>query len=155
MYGNAFGFSKAVRNYIQRPELFVRVAKSLGDVPCCHLYGGTLTRGLSLEKGSCQYFYCKAAALGGIMLFAMSATAKPTAAMGAELDILTAIILGGISLSGGTGGIVGTVLGMLILGNMRNGLILMNVAPYWQVVLRGIVLMFAVALDSIRTGGYK
>ncbi|GIS67828.1 MAG: hypothetical protein CM1200mP6_08960 [Anaerolineaceae bacterium] len=44
---------------------------------------------------------------------------------------------------------------MLILGNMRNGLILMNVAPYWQVVLRGIVLMFAVALDSIRTGGYK
>ena len=81
------------------------------------------------------YVICGAtAALGGIMLFAMSATAKPTAAMGAELDILTAIILGGISLSGGTGGIVGTVLGMLILGNMRNGLILMNVAPYWQVV---------------------
>lgn len=102
------------------------------------------------------YVICGAtSALGGIMLFAMSATAKPTAAMGAELDILTAIILGGISLSGGTGGIVGTVLGMLILGNMRNGLILMNVAPYWQVVLRGIVLMFAVALDSIRTGGYK
>ncbi|MEJ2554784.1 MAG: ABC transporter permease [Anaerolineae bacterium] len=95
------------------------------------------------------------AAFSGLMLMSMSGTATPTAAFGAELDILTAIILGGISLSGGSGTITGTVLGILILGTMTNGLILMGIRPYWQTVLRGVVLMIAVAVDSLRTGGYR
>jgi ribose transport system permease protein len=95
------------------------------------------------------------AAFSGLMLMSMSGTATPTAAFGAELDILTAIILGGISLSGGAGGITGTILGVLILGTMTNGLVLMGVRPYWQTVLRGVVLMIAVAVDSLRTGGYR
>jgi ribose transport system permease protein len=95
------------------------------------------------------------AALGGVMLASLSGSAMPTAAFGAELDILTAIILGGISLSGGAGGITGTILGLLIIGTMTNGMILMNVKPYWQIVLRGVVLTLAVTVDSLRTGGYR
>lgn len=95
------------------------------------------------------------AAFAGVVLTSMGGTAMPNAALGAELDILTSIILGGISLSGGAGGISGTILGLLILGTMTNGLILMDVKPYWQIVLRGVVLMIAVTIDSLRTGGYK
>ncbi len=95
------------------------------------------------------------AAFAGLMLTSLSGTAMPTAASGAELDILTAIILGGISLSGGEGGVTGTILGILILGTMTNGMTLMDVRPFWQVFLRGIVLVIAVTADSLRTGGYR
>lgn len=98
------------------------------------------------------YITCSAlAGLAGVVLTSLSGTATPTAALGAELDIIAAVILGGISLAGGRGSIVGTVLGMLILGTMANGMILTDVSPYWQVVLRGVVLMAAVSLDSLRT----
>jgi ribose transport system permease protein len=95
------------------------------------------------------------AAFAGVVLTSLSATATPTAAIGAELDIIAAVILGGVSLSGGQGGVVGTVLGMLILGTMGNGLTLMNMKPYWQIVMRGVILMIAVTVDSLRTGGYR
>lgn len=89
--------------------------------------------------------------LAGVVLTSLSGTATPTAALGAELDIVAAVVLGGISLSGGKGSILGTVLGMLVLGTMANGMTLTNVSPYWQVLLRGVVLMAAVSLDSLRT----
>lgn len=89
--------------------------------------------------------------LAGVVLTSLSGTATPTAALGAELDIIAAVVLGGISLSGGRGSILGTVLGMLVLGTMANGMTLTNVSPYWQVLLRGVVLMAAVSLDSLRT----
>ena len=95
------------------------------------------------------------AAFAGLVLTSLAGTAMPTAATGAELDILTAIILGGISLSGGEGGIAGTVLGLLILGTMTNGMTLIDVKPFWQVALRGLVLVIAVTVDSLRTGGYR
>jgi len=95
------------------------------------------------------------AAFAGLVLTSLAGTAMPTAATGAELDILTAIILGGISLSGGEGGIAGTVLGLLILGTMNNGMTLLDVKPFWQVALRGLVLVIAVTVDSLRTGGYR
>jgi len=102
------------------------------------------------------YIICATlAAFAGLMLTSLAGTAMPTAAAGAELDILTAIILGGISLSGGEGGIPGTILGLLILGTMTNGMTLMDVKPFWQIALRGLVLIVAVTVDSLRTGGYR
>lgn len=95
------------------------------------------------------------AAFAGLILTSLAGTAMPTAAAGTELDILTAIILGGISLSGGEGGITGTILGLLILGTMSNGMTLMDVKPFWQIALRGLVLIIAVTVDSLRTGGYR
>jgi ribose transport system permease protein len=74
------------------------------------------------------YVSCSAlAGLAGVVLTSLSGTATPTAALGAELDIIAAVILGGISLAGGRGSILGTVLGMLILGTMANGMTLTNV----------------------------
>jgi ribose transport system permease protein len=86
---------------------------------------------------------------GLIYVSQLGATTSNTGA-GLELFVVTAIILGGASLTGGRGTIVGTVLGLLILGVINNGLVLLNVQPYWQNVVRGTLLIGAVAFDQIR-----
>ena len=72
---------------------------------------------------------------------------QSTAGQGLELDVIAATILGGASLSGGEGTIVGTLIGVLLLGVLRNGLVLLGVSPFVQMVLIGAVLIGAVALD--------
>jgi ribose transport system permease protein len=86
---------------------------------------------------------------GLIYVSQLGATTSNTGA-GLELFVVTAIILGGASLTGGRGTIIGTVLGLLILGVINNGLVLLNVQPYWQNVVRGSLLIGAVAVDQIR-----
>ncbi|MYA39641.1 MAG: ABC transporter permease [Acidimicrobiia bacterium] len=93
------------------------------------------------------------AGLAGLMLTSQSGTALPSALNGAELDIIAAVLLGGIALSGGRGGLLGTLLGLLIIGVVQNGLILLQVQIYWQSVVRGAILIIAVTLDSLRRGG--
>ena len=65
--------------------------------------------------------------------------------------IIAAIILGGTSLQGGRGSVWGTLLAVLILGTLANGLTLLDVTSFWQDVTRGVVLLLAVGLDQIRT----
>lgn len=93
------------------------------------------------------------AGFGGVLLTSLGGGASPTNAMGSELDIIAAVVLGGISLGGGSGSILGTVLGTLVLGCMNNGLTLIGMRSYWQVAVRGVILMLAVTLDVLRTGG--
>ncbi len=93
------------------------------------------------------------AGLAGLMLMSQSGTALPSALNGADLDIITAVLLGGIALTGGRGGLLGTLRGLLIIGVIKNGPILTGVQIYWQSVVRGLILIIAVTLDSIRRGG--
>jgi ribose transport system permease protein len=65
-----------------------------------------------------------------------------------ELDVIAAVVVGGASLSGGTGTILGTVFGVLIIGVLRNGLILSGVSPFTQEVMIGLVIIIAVAIDK-------
>ncbi len=94
------------------------------------------------------------AALAGIlsMAFLPSGQAGRTG-LGLELDVIAAVVVGGASLSGGIGTIPGTVLGVLIIGVLRNGLVLMGVSPFMQEVMIGLVIIIAVAIDkwSIRS----
>jgi ribose/xylose/arabinose/galactoside ABC-type transport system permease subunit len=89
----------------------------------------------------------------GLILMSQAGTAQPIALSGAELDIITAVLLGGIALSGGRGSLFGTFLGILIIGVVNNGLVLAGVQIYWQMVVRGLILIVAVTLDSFRKGG--
>jgi ribose transport system permease protein len=66
------------------------------------------------------------------------------------LTVVTAVILGGASLAGGRGSIFGTVIGLLILGIIDNGLTLLNVESFWQDVVRGSLLISAVGFDAVR-----
>jgi ribose transport system permease protein len=88
--------------------------------------------------------------LGGLILVSQLGAASPTAAAGLELSVITAVILGGASLAGGRGTIIGTVLGLFIIGVLNNGLVLLNVSSFWQEVARGTLLILAVAFDRLR-----
>lgn len=89
-------------------------------------------------------------AMAGIILAAMLGAAAPNAAGPHLLTIIAAIILGGTSLFGGRGSVWGTLIAVLILGTLNNGLTLLNVSSFWQDVTRGVVLLLAVGLDQLR-----
>lgn len=91
--------------------------------------------------------------IAGIILMSQGGTAQPAALLGAELDIFTSVLLGGVALTGGRGSLFGTLLGLFIVGVIINGFILIGLQIYWQDVARGVILILAVALDSIRRGG--
>lgn len=97
--------------------------------------------------------YVYAGLLAGIASFIMTArmnAAHPTIGVGLEFDAIAAVILGGTSFEKGRGGIAGTVIGALAVGVLRNGLNLLGVGTEWQVAIVGIVIIFAVGLDSMR-----
>ncbi len=88
------------------------------------------------------------AAIGGIMVTSRLDSAQPNAGMSYELDAIAAVVIGGTSLSGGRGTIIGTVLGAVIIGVLNNGLVLLDVSPFWQQVVKGMVILVAVMIDK-------
>jgi ribose transport system permease protein len=90
------------------------------------------------------------AGLAGVILSARLDSAQPSSGIGYELDTIAAVVIGGASLSGGVGGIGGTALGVLIIGFLRNGLNLLQVSPFVQQVIIGLVIAIAVAADTLR-----
>lgn len=91
-----------------------------------------------------------AAGLAGIIFSARVLSAQPTAGESYELDAIAAVVLGGTSLMGGRGRILGTLVGALIIGVLSNGLVLMNVPFFYQLIVKGLVIVLAVAIDSLR-----
>lgn len=89
-------------------------------------------------------------AVGGLVLVSRLDSAQPTAGVGAELDVIAAVVIGGASLAGGAGSVGGTLVGALVIGVLRNGLNLLNVSPFWQQVVIGAVIAGAVMTDTLR-----
>jgi ribose transport system permease protein len=87
------------------------------------------------------------AALAGFIITARLSTAEPSAGTGLELEAIAAVIIGGTSLAGGRGDMIGTLVGALILGVIDNGMNLLNVSPFLQSVVKGLVILLAVLLD--------
>ncbi len=94
-----------------------------------------------------------AAALGGVLLAARLDAAPPsTLGAGFELQVLTAVLLGGVAFSGGRGSMLGVVLGVFFLGVLSNGMTLLNVSSYGQSIASGVALILAAGLDELGTG---
>jgi len=87
--------------------------------------------------------------VAGLLVTARLDSATPNAGLGYELDSIAAVVIGGTSLNGGRGTIMGTVLGCLIIGVLNNGLVLLEVSPFWQQVIKGLVILIAVAVDKM------
>jgi len=117
-----------------------------GNEEATRLAGVDVDRYKTLVYTLCGSF----AAIAGIVLTARLRTAEPNAAAGYELDAIAATVMGGTSLFGGEGSVVGTVIGALIIATLRNGLNLLNVQAYYQQLAIGLVIILAVALDRFR-----
>ncbi|MBN1064626.1 ABC transporter permease, partial [Clostridium botulinum] len=89
-----------------------------------------------------------ASAIAGVIITSRIASASPNAGTGFELDAIAAVVIGGTSLAGGEGKISGTIIGALIIGILNNGLNLMNVSPFYQSIVKGLVILMAVLLDK-------
>ncbi|MCR9066601.1 MAG: ribose ABC transporter permease [Cytophagales bacterium] len=87
------------------------------------------------------------AAVGGILVTSRLNSAQPNAGASYELDSIAAVVIGGTSLSGGVGTVTGTVIGAAIIGVLNNGLVLLDVSPFWQQVVKGGVILLAVIID--------
>lgn len=88
--------------------------------------------------------------LAGVLLAARLDSVQPSSGVAYELDAIAAVVIGGTSLSGGTGGVVGTLIGVLIIGVLRNGLNLLSVSPFLQAVIIGLVIVLAVAAETFK-----
>jgi ribose transport system permease protein len=88
--------------------------------------------------------------LAGVMLASRLYSGNGLLGQGYELDAIAAVILGGTSMTGGIGGIFGTLVGALIIAVLNNGLTIMNISYFWQLVIRGIVIIIAVVIDKFR-----
>ena len=94
------------------------------------------------------YTLCGAlAGLAGVVLAARITTGQPNAGIAYELDAIAAVVIGGTSLSGGVGGVGGSLLGVLLMGVINNGLDLLNVSSYYQQIVKGVIIVGAVWLD--------
>ena len=89
-------------------------------------------------------------AIAGLIVTSRLDSAQPNAGTGYELDSIAAVVIGGTSLSGGRGSVLGTVIGCLIIGVLNSGLVLLDVSPFWQQVVKGGVILLAVAIDRLR-----
>lgn len=90
------------------------------------------------------------AAMSGLIITSRLNSAQPTAGASYEMDAIAAVVLGGTSLSGGKGRILGTLIGALIIGVLNNGLNIIRVSAFWQQVVKGVVILIAVLLDRFK-----
>ncbi|MGE5581038.1 MAG: ABC transporter permease, partial [Bacillota bacterium] len=107
--------------------------------------------GINVPKVKMGVFFLTAllSAIAGILTLARFTVAQPNAGTGAELRAIAACVIGGASLNGGEGTILGAVLGVCLLALVNNALILLNVSVYWQDLITGIILISAVLIDFV------
>lgn len=110
----------------------------------------TMMSGVSVKKVKYMTYALSGlmAALAGVVLLSRINSGQPNAGIGYELDVVTAVVLGGISVNGGEGKLTGVLAGIFIMGILTNGMILMNINEYYQSVAKGLVLITAVGVDG-------
>ena len=117
-----------------------------GNPQAARVSGINVDRILLLVYTMCGFF----AGLAALMLAGRTDSGFPNAGIGAELDAIAAVIIGGASFFGGRGTVLGVFAGVLIMGLLRNGLNLMNVSVFWQQLLIGVIIILAVYIDVLR-----
>nr|WP_262397603.1 ABC transporter permease [Zongyangia hominis] len=113
--------------------------------------------GISIKKVKITVYTLSGifASLSGIVLAARMYSGQPSAGNGFELDAIAASVLGGVSFLGGVGKLGGTIIGVLVIGILSNGLNLMNVNSFWQYIVKGLIILAAVYLDIVKKSRQK
>jgi ribose/xylose/arabinose/galactoside ABC-type transport system permease subunit len=89
------------------------------------------------------------AGVGGFLLTSRLNSAEQVAGQNYELQAIAAVVIGGTSLFGGVGGVIGTLIGTLLIGVLNNGLVILNVSPYWQPIVVAVILVSSVFFDQL------
>ncbi len=126
---------------------FGRHLYAVGDNPSAAVYSGIRVKRI---KFAVYVLSGTLAGIAGMMTASRMYTGSPTAGEAAEMDAIAAVVLGGTAMSGGSGGIAGTLIGCITLGIISTGLNLMHVDTLWQDVIKGIVILIAVYYDFVR-----
>ena len=138
----------AITGYVLKYTSFGRKIFAIGGNKTASYLSGINIKAVQIGG----FVYCSVAgAIGGILLAAQAGVAMPTRGIGSDMDVIASVVLGGVSLSGGNGKVSGTLLGALMLQTISNGMTLLSVQSYWQMVIKGIVLILAVLLDVMRS----
>lgn len=128
---------------------FGRGMYAIGGNKECAVYAGIKVKTIT----TCVFVFTGImSAMSGIMLASRVYSAQPTAGVGYEGNAIAAAVLGGVSFSGGIGTAGGVMIGILIIGFMNNGLNMLHVTSYWQIILKGLLILLAVYLDTLRNG---
>lgn len=129
-----------------------RAVYAVGGNPETAKYAGINIKWIT---ASCYIISSCLAATAGILNAARMGSGQPTVGDGTEMTVITAVIIGGVSLNGGAGSILGTVLGTLLMNILSTGMNLVGVSAYWQKFVMGMIIVFAVAFDQYQRSKKK
>lgn len=154
--GKIFGVNTAVvimilcfilLSFVTRNMVFGRKIYACGSNAAASRLAGIKVNGIVTALFTLSGFL---SALAGLVMSGISSAALPSAADTYNMDVMTAVLLGGTALTGGEGSVVKTLLGLLIIGIINNGMALLNVPSYWQTLAKGALLIIAVVYDRVR-----
>lgn len=154
--GKIFGINTAVvimilcfllLSFVTRNMIFGRKIYACGSNPAASRLAGIKVNGIVTVLFTLSGFL---SALAGLVMAGISSAALPSAADTYNMDVMTAVLLGGTALTGGEGSVIKTLLGLLIIGIINNGMALLNVPSYWQTLAKGALLIIAVVYDRVR-----
>ena len=117
-----------------------------GNEEATNLSGVNTTKVKVLAYSVCGFF----SGLAGIVWLSRVNSGQPTTGNGFEFDVISGIVLGGVSILGGEGDVLGAILGVIVIGLLNNGLTLLNVGEYYQLLVKGVVLLLAIGMDSFK-----
>lgn len=142
-----FIFLGIIFNFILKRTVLGKNIYAIGsNEEAARLSGVNIVKTKLIVYGFCGFL----SGISGIILASRLISAQPTEGAGYELDAVAAVVIGGASLSGGKGNVIGTIIGAFIMSTLRNGLNMMNVSGFWQQFVVGMVLLLAVYLDQKR-----
>lgn len=142
----AFGYVYLNRTYIGR-----RIYATGGNEESARLSGINT----NLIKITTFVVVAFMSGIAGILMSARLGTGQPSTGSDFAMDVLTATILGGVSLQGGKGFVLNVLLGSFVIGVLSNGLVMMGVIEYWQWIIKGVVFIFAVSMSSLESARNK
>lgn len=135
-----------IGNFILSKTIYGRYFYALGsNVEATELSGVNVNRVRIIVYSLCGFFN----SIGALLMLSRLSSAQSSIGSGFEMDVITACVLGGVSITGGKGTVKGAAIGVLIIGVLDNGLLLLNVSEYIKLVIKGSILLFAVIYDTM------
>lgn len=154
--GRTFGIPNTVYIFVVFVVIFAFIAKYTVFGRRAYTIGGNdvaaRLSGINVQRTSMILYMLTGAMCGlvGLLTASQLGSAIPSSHNDFAFDVISAVVLGGVAMNGGKGTIGGTVVGVLVLAILDNGLIMLNVSSHWQLVCSGIVLLLAVSIDSLK-----